>query len=123
MIGAALVLIGAEYAIVDAKGDVDAATVIAYAVGLIVIAELLLMLWTTPSGALVDRDLIRHRAVGLSSKAGASALLALVVLAASSLQLPAALGAALLGSTAAVILLLLPLLLLRRPDRTGSTPG
>jgi hypothetical protein len=114
MTGAALVLLAGEYTIVDTKGDVGTATVIAYAVGLIVIAELLLMQATTPSPARADRDLLRRRAVALAAVAGASALLALLVLGAGSLRLSASVDAALLGSVAATALLVVPLLLLRR---------
>jgi hypothetical protein len=114
MVGAALSTLAAEYVVVDASGHVASATVIAYAVGLILVAELLLWSGELPSAALADRAVVAMRLLVLSAIAAASALLALIVLAAGSLQLPHAFEAALLGSAAAAALLALPWLLVRR---------
>jgi hypothetical protein len=114
MLGAALFTLAAEYVVVDASGHVASATVVAYGVALVIVAELLLWSGELPAAALVDRAVVAERLLVLGAAAAASALLALVVLAGGSLQLPHAFEAALLGSAAAAALLALPWLLVRR---------
>ena len=115
--GLALFALAAEYVVVETTGRVAAATVIAYAVGLILCAELLLWAAELPSLAVADRAIVADRLVALGAVAVAAALLALVALAGSGVRLPGAFAAALLGAIAAAALLGLPMLLLRRMER------
>lgn len=101
-------MLAAEYVVVDVSGDVSAATVIAYAAGLILLAELLQWPSVVAASALADPTVVTAKAVMLAALTAAAALLALVVLASTSLELPRAFEAALLGSAAAVTLLALP---------------
>jgi hypothetical protein len=113
--GVALFTLATEYAIVEATGHVPAVSVIAYAAGLILVFELLLWSAQLPRSARADHAVAARHLVTVVAVALAAALLALVVLAATGLQLPGALEAGLLGTAAAVVLLALPWLLLRKP--------
>jgi hypothetical protein len=115
--GAALSALGAEYVLVETTGRVAAATVIAYAVGLILCAELLLWAGDLPTRALADGAIVADRLVTLGAVAACAALLALVALAGSGVRIPGAFAAASLGALAAAGLLGLPLMLLRRRRR------
>ena len=115
--GGALLALAGAYVTVDASGDVGTATVIAYAVGLFVLAELLRWSESLRAVDVADRAALAGRLSLLAALGATSVLLALVVLAATSLQLPQAFEAALLGSAAAVVLLALPVLLLGRGPR------
>lgn len=115
--GPALLAIAAEYVVVETTGRVVAATVIAYAVGLVLCAELLFWAGELPRHGLADRSIIADRLVAFALLAAASALLALVALGGSGAQLPGAFAAALVGVLAAAVLLGLPLALLRRAQR------
>jgi len=119
--GPALFTLATEYTIVEVTGHAPAASVIAYAAGLIVVSELLLWAAQLPRSATADRAVATGRLTLLTaSRAAAAALLALAVLAATDLRLPGALAAALLGTAAAVALLALPWLLLRRPGSPAA---
>jgi hypothetical protein len=115
----ALFALAAAYAVVDASGDVASSSVIGYAVGLILLAELLAWPQEIPAAALADPAAMATRVVLLGALTATSALLALVVLTAASMQLPGAFEAALLGGAAAVLLLTLPWLLMHS-DTHGS---
>jgi hypothetical protein len=119
--GPALFALATEYAIVEATGHAPAASVIAYAAGLIVVSELLLWAAQLPRAASADRAVAAGQLMTLAAITLAAALLALAVLAAAGLRLPGALAAALLGTAAAVALLALPWLLLRRPGSLGAS--
>ncbi len=118
--GPALFTLATEYTIVEVTGHAPAASVIAYAAGLIVVSELLLWAAQLPRSATADRAVATGRLTLLTAIAAAAALLALAVLAATDLRLPGALAAALLGTAAAVALLALPWLLLRRPGSPAA---
>jgi hypothetical protein len=114
-LAAAVVLLGAAYVAVEATGRVPATSVVAYAVGFVSIAELVLWSGELPRAALVERAAVVERVLTLSAIALASALLALVALAADGLSVGAGFETALVGMLAAVALLALPWLVLRRP--------
>jgi hypothetical protein len=111
--GAALFVLGAEYVLVEATGRAPAASVIAYGVGLLLCAELLLWAGELPSAAVADRALVAERLASLAVLVSGAAVLGLVALAGSGVRLPGAFAAALVGTTAAIVLLALPLALLR----------
>jgi hypothetical protein len=115
-VGAALFALAAEYVVVEATGRAAASSVVAYAVGLIVLSELLLLAAELPRRGLVDATVVASELLVLGGTALAAALLALVALAASAVRLPGGFEAALLGSVAAVAVLGIPLLLLRRSE-------
>lgn len=121
--GGALFLLAGEYVLAEATGHVPAVSVTAYAAGLILLAELLLWAAQLPRRARADRAVAVRYLITLAVLAFAAALLALIVLAASSVRLPGALAAALLGTAAAVTLLALPLLLARRAGHEGTGRG
>jgi hypothetical protein len=114
-LAAAVVLLGAAYVAVEATGRVPATSVVAYAVGLVAIAELVLGSGELPRAALVERAAVVERGLTLSAIGLASALLALVALAADGVSVGAGFETALVGMLAAVALLALPWLALRRP--------
>lgn len=114
--GAALFSLATEYAVAEVTGRVATASVIGYAVGLIIVSELLLWSARLPRAGVADRAVVSGQLMMLTAIGAAAAVLALAVLAAAGLRLPGALAAALLGSAAAVALLALPWLLLRRPS-------
>jgi hypothetical protein len=113
-VAAALFTVASEYVVVEATGRAEPVSVVAYAVGLIVLAELLLTAAEYAAHARADRTLVIEKAVAIGRAAVAAALLALVTLTAATVRLPAGFEAALLGSAAAVALLALPWLLLTR---------
>jgi len=115
-VGAALFALATEYVVVEATGRAAATSVVAYAVGLILLSELLLLAAELPRRGLVDASVVASGLLALGGIALAAALLALVTLAASAVRLPGGFEAALLGSVAAVALLGIPLLLLRRGE-------
>ena len=118
--GVALFTLAAEYSIVEATGHVPAASVIAYAAGLILVSELLLWSAQLPRSARADRAVATQRLTTLAAIALAAALLALAALAGTGLQLPGALEAVLLGTAAAAAMLALPWLLLRHVGSRGA---
>jgi len=86
--GPALFTLATEYTIVEVTGHAPAASVIAYAAGLIVVSELLLWAAQLPRSATADRAVATGRLTLLTAIAAAAALLALAVLAATDLRLP-----------------------------------
>lgn len=113
LVGAALFALAGAYVAADVGGQVPTASVIAYAAGLIAVAELTLWSARLPRAATADRAVVVTRLAALAAVAAAAALLALAVLAAASLRPLGALEAAVVGSAAAAALLALPWLLLR----------
>jgi hypothetical protein len=106
--------LAAEYVIVEATGRTSSTTVIPYGVGFIVLCELVLGSAELPSRAVADAEAVGERLLKLAATGLAAALLAMVALAATSLQLASAFVPGLIGAIAAVLLLTLPWLLLRR---------
>jgi hypothetical protein len=128
LLGAGLFSLAAEYALVETTGRVAAGSVVAYAVGLVLLCELLLWLAELPSAAAVDRRIVVDRLLALAAVGSGAALAALVVLAATGLRVGTGFEAALLGTAAALALLALPLLLVRSDHGASwrarpATPG
>lgn len=94
-----------------------AASVAAYAAGLILVSELLLWCVQLPRSGRADRAVAGRQLVTLTATALAAAVLAFAALAAAGLRLPGEWTGALLGVAAAVALLALPSLLLRAARR------
>jgi hypothetical protein len=113
-----LFLLGAEYVVTESSGHAAAASVAAYAVGLIALCELLFWLAELPPVAAVDLGAIGERLLALALTVLAAASLALIALLAASVRLSSALVALALGALAATALLAIPLLLLRRRARS-----
>ena len=113
-VGAAVFALAAAYVIVDATGRAAADSVVAYAVGLIVLSELLFLGAELPRRGFVDGSVAIAQLAMLGGTALGAALLALVALAASAVGAPGGFEAALLGGSAAVVLLGLPLLFVYR---------
>jgi MFS family permease len=111
--GVALFLLAAEYVVVEAADRAGPLSVVAYAVGLIMLCELLLWSGQLPRKAAADRAIVTQRVLTLGLIALAAALLALVTLAAAGLRLGGSIQGALVGVAAAIVALLLPLLLVR----------
>lgn len=115
--GVALFLLAAEYVVVEATSRVGPLSIVVYAVGLIVLFELLLWSAELPRRAVVDRAVATHRVLSLGLIASAAALLALVALAAAGLSLGGAYRGALIGVVAAVLLIGSPWVLVRGRTR------
>ncbi|HTS72962.1 MAG TPA: hypothetical protein VMG74_04560 [Gaiellaceae bacterium] len=120
-LGVGLVLFGAAYVVVDVTGGgASAASTLPYAVGLIVMAELILFAAELPRGGRADGSLLTSSLLVLAAVAVAAALLGLVVLAATTVRLSAGFEATLAGGASALALLALPLLLGRRNVPDGA---
>jgi hypothetical protein len=113
-----LLLLGAEYVIVESSGQAATVSVLFYAAGLIVLCELLFWLAELPVAATVDGAAIGRRLLALALIGVVAASLALVTLLATSVRLSSAFGAVVLGALAATALLAIPLLLLRWRDNS-----
>jgi len=113
-----LLLLGAQYITAEASAHVGAASVTAYALGLIGLCELLFWFAELPPTASIDRKAIGGRLLSLALIEVAAASLALVALLATSVRLGSALAGLLLGALAATTLLTIPLLLVRQHRRS-----
>jgi hypothetical protein len=122
-VGAALCTLATEYVVVESTGRAGVGSILAYAVGLILVSELLLFAAELPRQATMDRGLVLAAMLVLAAIAVAAALLALVVLAATTVRLPGGFEAALLGACAAVTLLALPVLQLRHGRVRAGRPS
>lgn len=109
-----LLLLGAEYVVVESSGRAGAVSVVIYAPGLIVLCELLFWLAELPPATAIDAVAIGRRLFSLALIGVVAATLALLTLLTTSVRLNSAFEALLLGALAAVALLTIPLLLLRR---------
>jgi hypothetical protein len=78
--GAALFSLAAEYVVVEVTGRAAATSVVAYAVGLLLVCELLLWLGELPFPAAVDGRGVVDRVLVLTTITVAAALLALPLL-------------------------------------------
>jgi hypothetical protein len=112
--GVTLFTLAAAYVLVEATGRAGRFSVVAYAAGLVVLAELLLWPAQMPSGARVDRRAVTLWLRNVAAVAVAGAVLGIVALAASGFQIPGTSAGALVGGAAALALLALPRLLLGR---------
>lgn len=121
--GAALFALAAEYVLVEAAGRANTFSIVAYAAGLVVLAELLFWLGQLPASALVDRRAVTLWLRNVVALAVAGALLALLALVASGYQLPGTLAGTLVGCAAAAVLLTLPWLLLKKRGERDQRRG
>jgi hypothetical protein len=118
VIGAALACLAGEYLLTEAAGSVATISIVAYAAGLVVLCELVFWAERLRGIARVDGSVVLAEVRRLALIAAASAVLAIVVLAATGLRLGGSLVLTLAGVVAAVAFLALPLLLARgRPRR------
>jgi len=108
-----LLPLAAEYLTAETTGRCGAISIVFYAVGLITLAELLFWSAELSREDEVERAVSSRRLLALAVIAITSALISLVTLAGSLLQLRTAFAAALVGSAAAVALLAIPWLLLQ----------
>jgi hypothetical protein len=110
----AVLSLAAEYVLVEISGRVSTLTVVGYAVGLAVFAELVLWAAELPASGRADVAVVSGGLRGLVLIAIGAAALALLVLVASGLQIPGAVPATIAGVTAAAALLVLPWIMVRR---------
>jgi len=111
---AGLFALAAEYVLVEVTDRVPAVSIAGYAVGLVVLAELLLWSGQLPSPARMEVAVLTRWLQGVALTAAAAAGLAIVVLAAAGFQIPGAFTGTIGGAAAAAVLLALPWLLVRR---------
>ena len=124
--GAAVFILAVEYTIVEVTDRVGSLSIVAYAVGLVVLCELLLWFGRLPTRGLADASAVVGQLRGIGLLGLAAALLALVALAAAGLRIPGALAGTIAGSAAAIILLALPRFLVTRrgnPRQGERTQG
>ena len=124
-VGAALLSLVIEFLVTEATESVSTPIIIIYPVGLVVLCELVFWTRQLPSSARVDGAAFTGWLRGLASISIVSALLAVVVLVASGLQISGPFTGTIVGSVAAVVLLTLPWLLARAKharerEREGS---
>jgi hypothetical protein len=112
-VGVALFALAGGYVLIEVAGRLATISVAAYAVGLIVLAEVLSWPAQLPLRARVDRKIVVRWAQRVALMAVGAALLALLVLVAAGLQIPGAVYGAVLGAAAALLLLAVPWLLTR----------
>jgi hypothetical protein len=110
----AVLSLAGEYVLVEVTGRVATLTVVGYAVGLAVFAELALWTADLPASGRADMAVVTRGLRGVVLIAIGAAALALLVLIASGLQIPGAVPATIAGAAAAAVLLALPWLLVRR---------
>jgi hypothetical protein len=121
-VGAGLFAIAAEYVLVEVAGKVATASIVGYAVGLVVLAEIVLWHGLLPSPARMDTAVLTRWLQTVALTGLGAAVLAFVVLAGAGLTIPGATPAAIAGSGAGILLVAIPWLLLRRsPGHAG--PG
>lgn len=113
-IGVALLALAIEYLVAEATGSASTLSIGIYAVGLIVLCELVFWTRRLADCARVDTSVVTGWLRGVALIGIAAALLAVLALAATGCQIPGSVTAAIVGSTAAVALLALPWL------QTGS---
>ena len=113
-VAAGLFALAAEYVLVEVTDHVATVSIAGYAVGLVVLAEVLLWSGQLPSPARMDVAVVARWLQGVAATALAGAALALVVLAAAGFQIPGVLSGTMAGAAAAAVMLALPWLLLRR---------
>ena len=112
--GAGVAALAVEYVIVLATNRTGAPSLVAYAAGLVVLAEVLFWTAELRFRGLVDGAVVIAFAIRVGAAAAAGAVLAVGVLAAARLRLPGLVWTVVVGCAAAVTLLAIPWLLLRR---------
>jgi hypothetical protein len=123
-VGPGLFALAAEYVLAEVTGRVATASIVGYAVGLVILAEIVLWQGMLPSPARMDTAVLTRWLRGVVLIGLGGAVLAVVVLAGADLAIPGAISGAIAGSGAGILLLAIPwLLLTKRPDRVGHAKG
>jgi hypothetical protein len=117
---AGLCALAAEYVLVEVTDRVAILSIVGYAVGLVILAELLLWPVSLPAPGRVDLSVVVRWLRGLTLIALAAAVLAILVLAAAGFRIPGAPTGTIAAAAAAAIVLALPWLLLRRSLARGA---
>ena len=118
--GGGVAAVAIEYVVVLAASKTGAPSLVAYAAGLVVLAELLFWTAELRFPGLVDWAVVAACAARAGAAGAAGAVFAVVVLVASGLQLPGPVWAVAVGCAAAVVLLAIPWLLLRKQAGRGT---
>jgi hypothetical protein len=113
-VAAGLLVLAAEYVLIEVTDRVPAVSIAGYAVGLVVLAELLLWSEQLPSPARMEVAVLTRWLQGVALTAAAAAGLALIVLTAAGFHVSGAFTGTVGGAAAAAVLLALPWLLVRR---------
>jgi hypothetical protein len=122
LIGPALFVLAGEYLVVEVADRVPTVSVVAYAVGLAVLCEILHFHGRLPASGTVDLRVIAECLLHLGVVGLGAAVIAVLVLVVGGLRTFAALEAGLVGMTAAVLLCVIPWVLIRRA-RSRSQKG
>jgi hypothetical protein len=112
--GAALFVLAVEYLVVQLTGRVSTISAIGYAVGLMVLCELLFFTAGLPQSGTVDSGVIVGRLLRLALTGVGAAVVAVLVLAAGGWRTLGAAEAALIGMAAVVAICALPWVLVRQ---------
>jgi hypothetical protein len=120
--GPALFVLAGEYLVVEVADQVPTVSVVAYAVGLVVLCEILHFHGRLPASGTVDLRVIAERLLHLGVVGVGAAVIAVLVLVVGGLRTLAALEAGLVGMTAAVLLCVIPWVLIRRAG-SGTQKG
>lgn len=112
--GPLLVVLVAEYLAAELTGRVPTVSVIAYAVGLAVLAEVLDFNARVPAAGTVDVSLITRRLLFLGIVALGAAVIAVLVLVVGRARGLDTLAAVFVGATAALLLCVIPWVLIQR---------
>jgi hypothetical protein len=116
-VGAALTCLAGEYLLTEAAGSVATVSLVFYAAGLLVLCELIFLAGQLRALSRVDGAGLAAWLRHLALTGVASAVLAVVTLAAARLRVAGSLTITIVGSAAVVILLGLPWFLSRRTSR------
>jgi hypothetical protein len=117
LVGAALTCLVGEYLLTEAAGSVATVSLVFYAAGLLVLCELIFLADQLRALARVDGPAVAAWLRQLALTGTASAVLAVVTLAAARLRVAGSLTITIVGSAAVVILLGLPWFLSRGAPR------
>jgi len=114
-VAAGLFALAAEYVLVEASDRVGVVSIIGYAAGLVVLAEILVWLEQLPYPARMDVTVLSRWLQGVGLIGLSAAGLAVIVLAAAGLRIPGAVSGAIAASLAVLLLIAIPWLLIKRP--------
>ncbi|NLE12010.1 MAG: hypothetical protein GX630_10965 [Actinobacteria bacterium] len=113
VVGPALFVLTAGYLVVEITGHAGALSVIAYAVGLVMLCELLMTYRALPMSGVVEYRVVAERVLSLVALGVGAAAVAVLVLFAGGWWSAGALEAGLIGMAAVVCLFALPWALVR----------
>jgi hypothetical protein len=120
--GPVLFVLAGEYLVVEVAGRVPTVSVVAYAVGLLVLCEILNFHGRLPASGSVELRVIAERVLHLGVVGLGAAVIAVLVLVVGGLRTFDALAAGFVGIAAAVLLCVIPWVLIRRAG-SGSQKG